>query len=172
MPICFHPAPNNYAQDHFVSRFLNRPSTTITSSLNNPVELMAAVASMTVGGVLQRFPRLRVGFLEGNCSWLPWFLWRLDEYWEMSQSGEDVQLDASPSEYFHHQCFISVDPDEHLVKGVIQEIGDDNLVFSTDYPHSDSRFPEATETFLSLDISARSKEKILWENCARLYGTG
>ena len=172
VPICFHPAPNNYAQDHFVNRFLTRPSTTITSGLNNPVELMSAVASMTVGGVLQRFPGLRVGFLEGSCSWLPWLLWRLDEYWEMSKGGEDVQLDDVPSGYFRRQCFISVEPDEHLAKWFIEELGDELLVFSTDYPHSDSRFPQAVETFLGLDISTRSKEKILWDNCARLYGIG
>jgi predicted TIM-barrel fold metal-dependent hydrolase len=172
VPICFHPAPNNYARDHFINRFLSRPSTTISSGLNNPVELMSAVASMTVGGVLQRFPGLRVGFLEGNCSWLPWLLWRLDEYWEMSKGGEEVQLDDVPSAYFRRQCFISVEPDERLVKWFIEELGDELLVFSTDYPHSDSRFPEAVETFLGLDISARSKEKILWDNCARLYGIG
>src|SRR5262249_57960060 len=50
VPICFHPAPNNYSDTHFVNRFLTAPSTTIAGGLNNPVELMAAVASMTAGG--------------------------------------------------------------------------------------------------------------------------
>ncbi len=43
------------------------------------------------------------------------------------------------------------------------------LVFSTDYPHSDSHFPEATNLFLKLPLSEASKRKILWDNCARLY---
>ena len=42
-------------------------------------------------------------------------------------------------------------------------------VFSTDYPHSDSHFPEATNLFLKLPLSEQSKRKILWDNCARLY---
>ena len=46
---------------------------------------------------------------------------------------------------------------------------DDTLVFSTDYPHSDSHFPEATNIFLKLPLSEASKKKILWDNCARLY---
>ncbi len=169
IPICFHPAPNNYSDTHFVNRFLTAPSTTIAGGLNNPVELMAAVASMTAGGVLERFPRLRVAFLEGNCSWLPWLLWRLDEYWEMAKSGETAKLEAPPSEYFRRQCFISVDPDEDQVEWVVQKLGDDTLVFSTDYPHSDSHFPEATNLFLKLPLSETSKRKILWDNCARLY---
>ncbi len=53
---------------------------------------------------------------------------------------------------------------------VIDELGDDNIVVSTDYPHADGRFPHAIDTFLALeDVSATSKRKILWDNCARLY---
>ncbi|HTE84207.1 MAG TPA: amidohydrolase family protein [Dehalococcoidia bacterium] len=170
VPICFHPAPNNYAEAHFVNRYLTMPSTTLAGSLNNPVELMGAIGAMTAGGVLDRFPNLRVAFLEGNCSWLPWLLWRLDEFWEMCHSGESVKLNALPSEYFLRQCFISVEPEEHYVDWVIEKLGDDILVFSTDYPHSDSRFPEATNGLLELPISDSSKHKILWDNCARLYG--
>jgi predicted TIM-barrel fold metal-dependent hydrolase len=42
-------------------------------------------------------------------------------------------------------------------------------VYSTDYPHGDSRYPHATEGFLKLPISDEDKRKILWDNCARLY---
>jgi uncharacterized protein len=170
VPIFFHPAANNYADTHFVNRFLTRPSATMSGGLNNPVELMAAVASMTAGGVLERFPRLGVAFLEGNGSWLPWLLWRIDEYWKMSKSGETGELQALPSEYFRRQCFISVDVDEDQVEWVVKQLGHDTLVFSTDYPHSDSHFPDATNLFLKLPIAESSTRKILWDNCARLYG--
>ena len=170
VPICFHPAPHNHGQDHFINRFLTRPSTVMTLGLNNPVELISAVASMTAGGVLERFPRLRVAFLEGNCSWLPWLLWRLDEYWEMSSEGEDAKLSMLPSGYFKRQCFISVDADEDQVEWVIRKLGDATIVFSTDYPHPDSHFPEATAKFLGLAIPEENKRRILWDNCARLYG--
>ena len=43
------------------------------------MELMLDLAGVICGGVMDRHPNLRVGFLEGNCSWLPWWLWRLDE---------------------------------------------------------------------------------------------
>jgi predicted TIM-barrel fold metal-dependent hydrolase len=56
----------------------------------------------------------------------------------MAKSGETTKLQAPPSEYFRRQCFISVDPDEDQVEWVVQKLGDDTLVFSTDYPHSDS----------------------------------
>ena len=47
--------------------------------------------------------------------------------------------------------------------------GDDNLVYSTDYPHADSKFPHAVEAFTKLPLSAASQKKILWDNFSRLY---
>ncbi|TMB69824.1 MAG: amidohydrolase, partial [Deltaproteobacteria bacterium] len=47
--------------------------------------------------------------------------------------------------------------------------GTDRLVFSTDYPHGDSKFPNAVESFLQLRMSDDDKRKILWDNCAEFY---
>ena len=49
-------------------------------------------------------------------------------------------------------------------------LGDDRLVFSTDFPHRDSKFPKAVESFLMLPIAEESKRKTLWDNCAAYYG--
>jgi predicted TIM-barrel fold metal-dependent hydrolase len=56
------------------------------------------------------------------------------------------------------------------VKYVIDYMGSDNIVYSTDYPHVDARFPESADTFLEMPISDEAKRKILWDNCATLYG--
>src|SRR5262249_3758380 len=82
---------------------------------------------------------------------------------------ELFQQDAKPSELFRRQCFVSVEPEEELAKHVIAELGDDNLVVSTDWPHDDSRYPHALDTFLELGFSKDAKRKILWDNCARPY---
>jgi uncharacterized protein len=80
-------------------------------------------------------------------------------------------LKMPPSEYFRRHCYVSVDPDETVVQYTIEAIGDENIVISTDWPHDDSAYPRAIETFLQLDgVSEASKRKILWDNCARLYG--
>jgi predicted TIM-barrel fold metal-dependent hydrolase len=122
------------------------------------------------GGVLEKFPRLRVAFLEGNCAWLPWLLYRLDERAKLHGPLADVPLSRKPSAYFLNQCFISLDPDEVLVADVIKRLGDDNLLISTDYPHIDAHFPHALDEFFEIpDLSSASRKKILWDNCARLY---
>jgi predicted TIM-barrel fold metal-dependent hydrolase len=81
-----------------------------------------------------------------------------------------VQISGLPSEYFYRQCYIATDADERVLRQVVEAIGDDNIVVSTDYPHSDGLFPEAINEFVALDgVSDKTKAKILWDNCARLY---
>ena len=135
----------------------------------HPMEMMLAVISMIGGGVLERHPNLRVAFLEGNCSWVPFLLWRLDEHYEVTFQRPDSQLTMKPSAYFKRQCFVSVEADEDFVKQVIDYMGDDTIVFSTDWPHGDSKYPHAVASFMRLPISDASKRKILWDNCARYY---
>ena len=53
---------------------------------------------------------------------------------------------------------------------VVKRIGDDNVVISTDYPHADSHWPNAVNHFMAMDIPSGARRKILWDNCARLYG--
>jgi uncharacterized protein len=134
-----------------------------------PMEQMLGLVSVCFGGVLARHPNMRVAFLEANCTWLPWLLWRLDEGWEREGDVWGKDLSMKPSDYFKKQCFVSVEPDEAGVKYVIDYIGADRLVFSTDYPHGDSKFPHAVENFLQLQISDGEKRKILWDNCAEFY---
>jgi predicted TIM-barrel fold metal-dependent hydrolase len=134
-----------------------------------PMEQMVALGSFCAGGVLARHPRLRVAFLEANCSWLPWLLWRLDEGWEREGDVWAPDVTSRPSEYFKRQCVVSVEPDEATITHVIDYMGGKNVVFSTDYPHGDSKFPEAVHHFLKLPISVEDQKRILWDNCAAYY---
>ena len=139
----------------------------------HPGEMMLAMTAIIGGGVMERFRKLRVAFLEGNCSWLPFLLWRLDEGWTRLGQMETPEMKKKPSDYFREgRCFVSVESEEDLVKETIQRVGDDCIVFSTDFPHRDSEYPHAVEHFLKLPISQDSKRKILWDNCLRLYNIG
>ena len=172
VPIGFHGTSGGASREYVSNRFLNHPNfRTLNHAASFPLELMLCLGTMTVGGVLHKFPRLRMALLEGNCAWLPWWLHRLDDQWQKYGGGESIKLDALPSEYFRRQVYIGTDVDEDLLRIVIDEVGDDNIVLSTDYPHTDGAYPHAIDTFLGLEgVSDESKRKILWDNCARLYG--
>jgi predicted TIM-barrel fold metal-dependent hydrolase len=134
-----------------------------------PMEQMVVLGSFCAGGVLARHPKLRVAFLEANCSWLPWLLWRLDEGWEREGDVWAPDVTLRPSEYFKRQCVVSVEPDEITVEYVIDHMGSNTIVFSTDYPHGDSKYPEAVDHFLQLPLANDAKRNILWDNCAAYY---
>jgi predicted TIM-barrel fold metal-dependent hydrolase len=171
VPVGFHPTGVWSLRDNIARRFFGHPNAaTLGIASHNPVESMLGLASLAVGGVLERHENLRCVFLEGTCGWLPWWLWRLDETWEKFGASDDVSLAAPPSQYVRRQCYIGTEPDEGTLRQVIEVLGDDLIVFATDYPHRDGLFPEAVARFLIQGgLSEQTRAKILWDNCARLY---
>jgi predicted TIM-barrel fold metal-dependent hydrolase len=145
------------------------PNLMLRRVYGQPMEQMLALGSFCAGGVLAKHPRLRVAFLEANCGWLPWLLWRLDEGWEREGDVWAPHVKTAPSDYFKRQCVVSVEPDETLVQQVLDYTAGKCIVFSTDYPHGDSKYPEAVDHFLKLPISEAEKRNILWDNCAAYY---
>lgn len=135
------------------------------------VEQMMACMDIIMGGVMERFPRLQFGFLEGQCGWLPFWLDRMDDHYEWRHPyGEMQHLKIKPSEYFQRQGYAAVECDEVFVSHVVEAIGDERLVTTSDYPHGDAKYPESIDRFFKLPLSEASKKKILWDNPARLYG--
>ncbi|MEL6345427.1 MAG: amidohydrolase family protein [Myxococcota bacterium] len=105
---------------------------------SHPMEQMMALLDLIEGGVLERYPRLRVGFFEAGCSWLPYWLWRLDavEYRFLKEEvAENVRM--LPSEYFRRQCWVVGEPEEPLFAEVVEALGADRLLYGSDFPHLD-----------------------------------
>ena len=171
VPIGFHPTGNSSLKDDAARRFVGHANFfPIAHAIRNPVELMGAIASMTTGGIMERHPKLRAAFLEGTAGWVYWWLWRLDDQWDKYGKGCEHQLSMAPSEYFKRQCYIALDADEEPAVDVVKKMGAEYFVVSTDYPHSDGAFPDAMKQFLGLDLNNEQRRKILWDNCAKLYG--
>jgi len=168
VPVGFHEGVASHLPTVGTDRF-GSEQFALQHACSHSMEQMLALEAMTLGGVLARFPRLRVAFLEGNGSWLPFWLWRLDEHWENPGKHENPALEQKPSWYFHRQGWVSVECDEWPARHAVEACGADCFVFSTDYPHYDTKYPAATARFLDLPLTTEQKRKILWDNCARLY---
>jgi predicted TIM-barrel fold metal-dependent hydrolase len=133
----------------------------------HPLENMVAMVDTIGGGVCERHPKLKLAFLECYCGWVSFLLHRMDN--AMAKGRFPTAGKLKPSEYFQRQCWISTEHEKELPM-IIDLIGDERIVFSTDYPHGDSDFPEGVEEFLEMkDVSNESRKKILWDNCAALY---
>ena len=82
-----------------------------TQAIANPFDMMNSMAFLLGGGVCERFPELKLVFLEANGGWLVPWLERLDHHYKIFQ-WDVPTLKMEPSAYFRRQCWISFDPDE------------------------------------------------------------
>ncbi len=140
-------------------------------TIGRPFETLLDCAALVYGGVPEKFPKLRVAFLECGCGWVPYWMDRMDEEWEKRRS-EAPLLRAKPSEYMRRgNWFYAAEPEESTLPYVMERIGEDAILFASDYPHWDGNFPYMVSTVRGRkDISDRQKDKIMRANAIRLYG--
>ncbi len=148
-------------------------SVLFTQAIANPVDVMSCIAYLTAGGVLQRFPDLKMIFLEANGGWLVPWLERLDHHCRKFQ-WEVPDLELLPSEFFRRQCWISFDPDEAMLAATARSplVGADRIIWASDYPHPDAKFPGVTEELaVALEpLTFDEKRAITSESAIALYG--
>jgi len=151
------------------------PGVLLPQAIANPFDVMSSLAFLTVGGVLQRFPGLKMIFLEANGGWLVPWLERLDHHCKKFQ-WEVPDLELLPSEYFRRQCWISFDPDEAMMAMTAQSplVGAERIIWASDYPHPDAKFPGVTEELAEAleGLSFGQKRAITSESAIALYAIG
>ncbi len=139
-------------------------------------EVETTFATFILSGILERFPRLKIISAELNCGWLAYFLHRMDRAFDsrgvrLQGSPFPTKLTMKPSEYFRRQLFATFIDDPYGLAHR-DEIGVDNLLWSSDFPHSATFWPHSREKIAEdfQGIGAEDKRKILSENVAKLYG--
>ena len=168
LPICPHGGGQAPDQVPFgIERFRSRLE---IHAITHPLGQMLALTSFTLGGVLRRFPRLRVGFMEAGVGWLPFWLERLDAHYE-SMPEQAPKIDRKPSEYFlSGRCFVGSEPDERMLGYVSRSVSPDVICYASDYCHWDCKFPDSVRLIAERDdLDAAEKRRILGANPARLF---
>ena len=136
-----------------------------------PLQLDEPLATMMFCGALQRHPRLKLVLAESGVGWLPYYLARMDLEWRALKDQLDYATSDAPSELFRRQVFATFEEDA-LGEQMIPLLGADSCMWASDYPHTDSTFPNslpAIEETLGA-LSADDRRKITATNCAQLYG--
>jgi hypothetical protein len=144
-------------------------------TVSHPVEQQLALTSMVLGGVLDRHSHLRCGFLECGASWLPYWMWRLDEHAELDLSGwadaYGIHLKRLPSTYIAERCFVSTEADEAPVIATLAHTAGRNVLWASDFPHPDAKYPSSLESFLKLEgLGPELAEHVLYDNPVGFYG--
>jgi predicted TIM-barrel fold metal-dependent hydrolase len=136
-----------------------------------PLQLDEPLATMAFCGALEHHPGLRLVLAESGVGWLPYFLNRMDLEWRNLRDKLDYAPSLAPSELVRRQVLATFEEDE-LAEQVIPLLGADCCMWASDYPHTDSTFPEsqrAIEEALG-GLREADRRKIVATNCARLYG--
>src|SRR6516165_8787132 len=132
---------------------------------------MRNMAALIGNGVMDRHPALRIGTLEAGHGWLPFWMARIDEHAETVKAALP-ELQLKPSDYVlggRYFQSIEIPEGERLTNSVIDLLGEDVLMYASDYPHGESWFPESATTVLGWDMLAERKRKLFWDNAVRFY---
>jgi predicted TIM-barrel fold metal-dependent hydrolase len=132
---------------------------------------MRFMAAFIGGGIMDRYPRLRMGILECGFGWLPFWAKRMDE--QAVYVGGIAPLKHAPSEYMtsgRFFCSIERHEGEDMFNYVTSVLGDDILMYASDFPHSECQFPNSVDNILRWSsLKPDTRRKLLWDNAARLY---
>lgn len=129
------------------------------------------VVNVIVSGLLDRHPTLKIVSVESGCGWIPFILEALDYELHENAPARLAQLELLPSEYFRRQMYATTWFERANVAHAIEAVGEDNVMFETDFPHPTCLFPRPLETAERNlgDLPAAVQRKILGENAAALY---
>jgi predicted TIM-barrel fold metal-dependent hydrolase len=103
---------------------------------------MLSLLDFLFSGILVKHPGLQLSYSEGQIGWIPYVLERADGIWNRQSAWSEVgNLPMPPSFYFRQSVFGCFFNDRHGLMS-LEEIGEDNVTFETDYPHTDSTWPD------------------------------
>jgi predicted TIM-barrel fold metal-dependent hydrolase len=124
--------------------------------------------SVIFAGVLEHRPTLKMVIGEAGTGWIPYILDRMDAEWE--DQFQELDLKMKPSDYWYRQCYATYQSDPVGVK-LIEELGEDNIMWGSDFPHPDGIWPDSQE-YIEKELGhlpAATRKKIVCDNAAKLY---
>jgi predicted TIM-barrel fold metal-dependent hydrolase len=132
-----------------------------------------ACVDLLLSPVFHKFPRLRVALSEGGIGWMPWLLERTDYTWERHRHYTGINQDVRPSDLFRDHVFGCFIADESGVE-MRHLIGVDNIMFESDYPHSDSNWPNSRKVLEEAlaPVPEDEARKIAGLNARRVFNFG
>ena len=144
------------------------------AAVGSTLTYMNAAMSMTdylMSGIFERFPNLKLAYSEGQIGWLPYVLERVDDVWREHRAWGGVRdlIPEPPSTYYFRQVYGCFFRDRHGLEA-LHRVGVDNVTFETDYPHTDTTWPNSREYCEKMleGLSDEHKYKILRGNAIRM----
>jgi predicted TIM-barrel fold metal-dependent hydrolase len=130
------------------------------------------VVNIICSGMLDRYPDLKIVSVESGAGWVPFILEALEYEMDENAPGLKARLSLTPREFFQRNIYATMWFERADVASVVRGVGEDNILFETDFPHPTCLFPDPLETAARnmAALSTTAQEKILGGNAAKLYG--
>ena len=151
-----------------LARIASRGVATRCIALAHTFEMMAAATSMMMCGICDRFPELRVAFLEAGGGWIAGWLDRMDRHFD-DVGMNDTRLTTRPSDDLPPSMLHLLRADRDRLKLLAEHIGPDHILWATDYPHPDG-FPGAPNMIKAMGLPPRTLANVLAAGARRFYG--
>jgi uncharacterized protein len=135
--------------------------------ISHVFEQMAAMVNVTLAGIFQRFPRLRLGFLEAGCGWAPTWADRIEEHYELAP--EDYP-GGNPNRTINTRSWLTFEIEEPGLASALEQGWADNVMFASDYPHFDAIYPGAVKCVEERGLGDMLERKVLAANALTFYG--
>lgn len=131
----------------------------------------ATMSNFMVSGILDRFPKLKIGLIESGMGWVPFWLEAMEHQLSEFRTAENRGLKMRPKEYFAQHFWVSYWFETHAPTKLLEEIGVDRVMFETDYPHPTSLYPGVQDKLIATlgGYDKATQKRVLQDNAAELY---
>ena len=137
-------------------------------ALGGFAQIVPAAMTMVADGLFDRFPRLKVLCVEAGCGWAPYMMDRLDEKYE--HLGWTFPTKMKPSDYFRRNLWVVAEPEERTIGTVMDLMGEDRVLWGSDFPHIDSTLEAAKLIRGSIaSLSTERQRKLLGANALGVF---
>jgi uncharacterized protein len=179
LPIHFHIGASLTAMNFFGQYFWESQDEFVKPAIGGAMLFIGnarVVINTIFAGIFDRFPKLKMVSVESGIGWVPFILETMD--WELPENApaQAAELGKAPSEYFKSNWYATIwfETGRGHLQELVDKVGEDNVMFETDFPHPTALWPKPLEHVHEAMATLRpeSRRKILAENGKRLYRLG
>jgi uncharacterized protein len=175
LPISFHIGSGAMPKSAMIDRIAayGRAATYTMGAINLALQNAYQVSDLIMSGVLARYPTIKFVSVESGIGWIPFVLEAMDYQFHGNNVREErPEFDLLPSEYFARNVYACCSFEKVALRRLINEIGADNVMFETDFPHPTSLYGDEVHARIEgglSDCEETIRRKILWQNAQKLY---
>jgi uncharacterized protein len=140
-------------------------------ALLHHVGCAATMSNFMVSGLLDAYPKLKIGLIESGMGWVPFWLEAMEHQLDEFRTAENRGLKMRPKEYFKRHFWVSYWFEDYAPRNMLEEIGVDRVMFETDYPHPTSLYPGVQDKLVATlgEYDYDTRKRVLERNAAELY---